>query len=776
MHGLRLELRLGLKLRLNSLLKLERSLGLSGEHGVGFSLDGLLNHGLDLSHLLRLEFSLSSNHSVCHGVGLSHSSLLDLVDSCKDLLGLHRRLNNPLSLGSPLKLCRSLLDDLERSGLRLFDQLGHSLHHGLAHECRLDLFDYLGLRNGLHEGLRLRLRLERRRGIIQHLELRVLGIEVTRSRIRALFRSRDLGILGLDGELHVLALFVQAERALVCRRLRLFEGLELVDSLLDEALLEGLLDIRVVFEHLVLRKHVKVVEVLENGSLVLLIGIKRFLVSEEGLAHEGVGNGNGGLLGQLRILRALRHALDASHDLVLRSLSSNGLVISLEGRHVLREGGVSNSLGLVREHVVVAQRLVVLEGLVRKREVVSTLNGRHDVREVRGGVLAHCRLGIVLKVVAVIRGVLGVKPETVLTLVVYVRLLIGLEVPGLLRHVIVCGELLANLREALLERREEALAASGSDASLVFGGALAATERARPVRTLDAVPAQHVEAIFAAGHLGRLLRTHGAADHLRLVVDDLAARGEDAQRGEHVGTVADALDLLIDLGDNLRRGLGLLLGILHEARHGSGCAGLVDDQGLACGRAAQLVVVLSLPVAVLVVLSVFVVLVILVVFVLVFLRLRRHDEHLAVTLGSVLLGTDLRHHAEHGGHARLVVVGTVGARGEAHVDGLDAEGKQGQDAHEPDDPHHAARGTRHERQRLEDGGEAGDAQEHGSDAAQQGKDARKGARAQEALARRVIVRHDHDGTVALGDQRALGAVHADDILAAGARTHAAQQV
>ena len=88
----------------------------------------------------------------------------------------------------------------------------------------------------------------------------------------------------------------------------------------------------------------------------------------------------------------------------------------------------------------------------------------------------------------------------------------------------------------------------------------------------------------------------------------------------------------------------------------------------------------------------------------------------------------------------------------------------------------AARGTRHERQRLEDGGEAGDAQEHGSDAAQQGKDARKGARAQEALARRVIVRHDHDGTVALGDQRALGAVHADDILAAGARTHAAQQV
>ena len=143
------------------------------------------------------------------------------------------------------------------------------------------------------------------------------------------------------------------------------------------------------------------------------------------------------------------------------------------------------------------------------------------------------------------------------------------------------------------------------------------------------------------------------------------------------------------------------------------------------------------------------------------------DHGMGIARSGIMGRTHLIKHAQHGSNGCLVVVGALGIRRKALVDGINAEEDQRQRGNEAQDPQHAARHLRHEAEQLEDAQDARNAHADGRDGQQQRLEARDGRLVQQALARRVIVRDDDDGAVALDHQRTLGAMDTHHVLAAG---------
>ena len=147
-----------------------------------------------------------------------------------------------------------------------------------------------------------------------------------------------------------------------------------------------------------------------------------------------------------------------------------------------------------------------------------------------------------------------------------------------------------------------------------------------------------------------------------------------------------------------------------------------------------------------------------------------------VALGLVVGRTDHVHDAEQGGDGGLVVVGALGAGGEARVDRGDAGREERQAGDEADEQQEVAEALGNEAENLEEGADR-DGHRAGEAEAVDERLVLADLRAvEQALVGRVVVGDDDDGAVALHHERAAGAVNADDVLAAGARAEVGEVV
>ncbi len=137
---------------------------------------------------------------------------------------------------------------------------------------------------------------------------------------------------------------------------------------------------------------------------------------------------------------------------------------------------------------------------------------------------------------------------------------------------------------------------------------------------------------------------------------------------------------------------------------------------------------------------------------------------------------DLLKHAEHRGHAGLVVVGAQGAGREVLKEAAHAQQKQGQRTQDADDPDKAAEALGQKTQDLDQSAEGDAKHAVAADLPQQRQVLGNGSRVQGVLVRRVIVGHDHDGSGALLDLLAATLVESDDVLAAGRGAQARNDV
>ena len=143
--------------------------------------------------------------------------------------------------------------------------------------------------------------------------------------------------------------------------------------------------------------------------------------------------------------------------------------------------------------------------------------------------------------------------------------------------------------------------------------------------------------------------------------------------------------------------------------------------------------------------------------------------NLNLVSGLLARRLDVLKHAQHGGHARLVVVGAQRARREVLKEATHAKKQQGQRAQDANDPNKTAEGLGQEAQDLEQG-----ANSHAQDAVAAGLPQQRQVLGHRGAVKRVLMRgvvvgNNHDGSGALLDLLAAALVERNDVLATRSR-------